>query len=108
MTGLPNLLDGEISHDQITRFLSHKQFTSHDLWANEKKEVRKIESDDLVLIFNDTVHEKQFSNENELISWHFDGTVGRSIKGINLLNCIYHSDQSKIPIAFKLITKEIQ
>ena len=107
-TGLSNLLDGELSHDQITRFLSHKQFTSADLWANVKKEVRQIESDDGVLIFDDTVQEKKFSNENELINWHFDHTVGRSVKGINLLNCIYHSGQSSIPVAFKLITKEIQ
>ena len=41
-TGLSNLLDGEISHDQITRFLSHKQFTSADLWANVKKRCVKL------------------------------------------------------------------
>jgi len=33
-TGLSTLLDEEISHDQITRFLSHKQFSSADLWKN--------------------------------------------------------------------------
>ncbi|MCK5819417.1 MAG: transposase, partial [Psychromonas sp.] len=107
-TGLSNLLDGEFSHDQITRFLSYRKFTSADLWANVKKEVRKIESDDGVLIFDDTVQEKKFSQENELISWHFDHTVGRSVKGINLLNCIYHTGQASIPVAFKLITKDIQ
>ena len=30
-TGLSSLLDGEVSHDHITRFLSHKQLTSVDL-----------------------------------------------------------------------------
>ena len=70
--------------------------------------MRQIESDDGVLIFDDTVQEKQFSNENELITWHFDHTVGRLVKGINLLNCIYHSGQSSIPVALKLITIDIQ
>uniref|UniRef100_A0A6A7G527 IS701 family transposase n=1 Tax=Hirondellea gigas TaxID=1518452 RepID=A0A6A7G527_9CRUS len=107
-TGLSNLLDGEISHDQITRFLSHKQFSSADLWKNVKKEVREIESDEGVLIFDDTVQEKPYSSENELINWHFDHTVGRSVKGINLLNCIYHSNGASLPVAFKLITKPIQ
>ena len=107
-TGLSNLLDGDISHDQITRFLSHKQFNSADLWKNVKKDVREIESDDGVLIFDDTVQEKPYSSENELISWHFDHTVGRSVKGINLLNCIYHSNEASLPVAFKLITKPIQ
>ena len=30
-TGLSNLLDGDISHDQITRVIYHKEFTSSDL-----------------------------------------------------------------------------
>jgi hypothetical protein len=107
-TGLSNLLDGEISHDQITRFLSHKQFRSADLWKNVKKEVRETESDEGVLIFDDTVQEKPYSSENDLINWHFDHTVGRSVKGINLLNCIYHSNDASLPVAFKLITKPIQ
>ena len=70
--------------------------------------MREIESDDGVLIFDDTVKEKPYSSENELISWHFDHTVGRSFKGINLLNCIYHSNEASLPVAFKLITKSIQ
>ena len=53
---LSNILDGVISHDQMTRVLSHKQFTSAVLWANVKKEGWQIESDDLVLIFDDRVH----------------------------------------------------
>jgi hypothetical protein len=68
-TGLSNLLDGEISHDQITRFLSHKQFRSADLWKNVKKEVRETESDEGVLIFDDTVQEKPYTSENDLINW---------------------------------------
>ncbi|MCK5817760.1 MAG: hypothetical protein KAH18_00610 [Psychromonas sp.] len=38
-TRLSNLLGGEISHDPITQFLSHKQFTSADLGENVQKEV---------------------------------------------------------------------
>ncbi len=62
-TGLSYLLGGEISHVQVTRFLSHKQFSSDHLWKNVKDDVRKIESDDGVLIFDDTVQEKPYSSE---------------------------------------------
>ena len=31
-TGLSSLLDGEISHDKVTRFLSERQYTGKDLW----------------------------------------------------------------------------
>ena len=107
-TGLSALLDDDISHDQVTRFLSHKQFSSADLWKNVKKDVREIESEQGVLIFDDTVQEKRYSSENTLINWHFDHTVGRSVKGINLLNCIYHANEVSLPVAFKLITKPIE
>ena len=36
-------------------------------------------------IFDDTLQEKPHSKENDLICWHYDHTVGRSVKGINLL-----------------------
>jgi len=107
-TGLSALLDGDISHDQVTRFLSKKQFSSADLWKNVKKDVREIESEQGVLIFDDTVQEKRYSSENTLINWHFDHTVGRSVKGINLLNCIYYANKVSLPVAFKLITKPIE
>ena len=80
-TGLSQLLEGDLSHDQITRFLSEKDYSSEDLWKSVKKDVRKIEADDGVLIFDDTVQEKPHSKENNLISWHFDHTVNRSVKG---------------------------
>ena len=36
-TGLSSMLDGDISHDQMTRFLSAKEYTSKDLWMEVKK-----------------------------------------------------------------------
>ena len=47
-TGLSALVDGQISHDKITRFLSKEDFISKDLWAFVKKDVRKIEDEDAV------------------------------------------------------------
>jgi len=31
-TGLSAMVDGDVSHDQITRFLSAQEYTSKDLW----------------------------------------------------------------------------
>jgi hypothetical protein len=33
---LSQLLDGEISHDAISRFLSEREYTSKDLWKQVK------------------------------------------------------------------------
>jgi len=107
-TGLSEILDGAISHDKITRFLSKEDYTSKELWQIVKKDVRAIEEEDGVLIFDDTVQEKQYSKESDLICWHWDHTFNRNIKGINLLNCVYYANGVSLPIAFELVKKPIQ
>jgi len=104
-TGSSSLVDKAISHDQITRFLSQQELTFKDLWKVIKKEVRQIETDGGVLIFDDTIQEKPHSKENDLICWHYDHTVSRSVKGINLLNCLYYSKEVSLPVAFELVKK---
>ena len=107
-TGLSKLLDGSFSHDQVTRLLSRNEFTSQTLWEMVKPVVRQLEGTDGVLIFDDTIQEKPYSKENSLISWHYDHTKNRSVKGINLLNCLYHTGEASIPVAYKLIEKTIE
>jgi len=107
-TGLERMLDGEVSHDQITRFLTKETYKSNDLWMQVKPTVRKIEQEEGVLIFDDTVQEKPHTDENEVMCWHYDHSKGRSVRGFNLLNCIYHVDDVSIPVAFELITKPVQ
>lgn len=107
-TGLSDMLDGNISHDKFTRFLADGEWNSKDLWKQVKPTVREVESDDGVLIFDDTVQEKPWMDENDLICWHYDHCKGRNIKGINMLNCLYHVDDISIPVAFELIQKPIR
>ena len=70
--------------------------------------VREVESDDGVPIFDDTVEEKPWMDENDLIAWHYDHCTGRGIKGINMLNCLYHVGDVSVPAAFELIRKPIR
>ncbi|MCK4494703.1 MAG: transposase [Methylococcales bacterium] len=107
-TGLSGLVDNAISHDQVTRFLSQQDFTSKELWKVIKKTAREIETDEGVLIFDDTIQEKPHSKENDLICWHYDHCVNRSVKGINLLNCVYYSKETSLPVAFELVKKPTQ
>ena len=104
-TGLSALLDGDMSHDQITRFMSEEDYTSKDLWRETKAVVRGIEQDDGCLIFDDTVQEKAWTDENELVCWHYDHCKGRSVKGVNLLNAPYHSGGVSVPVAFEIVRK---
>ncbi|MGA9995912.1 MAG: transposase [Pyrinomonadaceae bacterium] len=104
-TGMAHLLDDAISHDKITRFLSAREFTSADLWQIVKPMVRQVERDDALLIIDDSIEEKPYTDENALICWHFDHTKNRSVKGINFLTALYQADDISLPVAFDLVTK---
>ena len=106
-TGLSALLDNKISHDKITRFLSSSDYDSKALWLLVKNQVRSIENDDGCIIFDDTIQEKAYTDENEIITWHFDHTKNRTVKGVNILNCLYSTDDLDIPVAFEIILKNI-
>jgi hypothetical protein len=66
-TGLLDMLNGDVSHDKITRFLSTKKQSTKDLWIKVKSIVRQIEAEDGVLIFNDSIAEKAWTDESDLI-----------------------------------------
>jgi len=112
-TGLSQMLDNGYSHDQISRFLAQRKFTQRDFWKMVKRIIRKIESDDAILAIDDTIEEKPHSTENEMICWHWDHSKGRNVKGINILNFLYHStlgdgQDISIPAAFEVIEKTEQ
>ncbi|HBY07930.1 MAG TPA: IS701 family transposase, partial [Chloroflexi bacterium] len=60
------------------------------------------------MIFDDTIQEKPYTDENEVMCWHYDHSKGRAVQGFNLLNCLYHVDGISIPVAFELIKKPIE
>jgi hypothetical protein len=110
-TGMSRLLP-EISHDQVTRFLSQQELTDKDLWKIVKPHVRRVQSAEAVLIIDDTVEEKPYTDESELITWHYDHCTNRTVKGINLLSALYLSQGTSLqgtslPVAFELIKKTI-
>ena len=104
-TGLSALLNQEISHDAVQRFLSEAKRTSSDLWRIVKRHVRKIESAEGVLIVDDSIAEKPYTDVNDIVCWHYDHTHGRTIKGINFVTCLYHSQSVSLPVGFEIVAK---
>jgi hypothetical protein len=107
-TGLARLLSNEISHDAVTRFLSSEPKTSAALWHVVKPLVRAVEEADGVLIIDDSIEEKPSTDENELVSWHYDHSKDRTVKGINFLTALYHASAVSLPVAFDLVTKTVE
>lgn len=104
-TGLSQVLDGEVSHDQVTRFLSRNQYDSSNLWHMTKPTIRKIETEEGVLSLDDSISEKPYTDENDIVCWHYSHAKGRVIKGINLLSCMVRYGDVALPIGYEIIEK---
>ena len=104
-TGLASLLNDEISHDSVQRFLAVERQTSADLWQIVKPHIRKIESEGGVVIVDDSIAEKPYTDENDIICWHYDHSQQRNIKGINFVTCLYHSSGVSLPVGFEIVAK---
>ncbi len=109
-TGLSALLSGSVSHDPIQRFLSKGEFTSADLWHFVKPHVRAVEQEDGCIIVDDSISEKPYTDENDIIAWHYDHSKGTTVKGINFLSALYHVPELEVslPVGFRLVRKTEQ
>jgi hypothetical protein len=104
-TGLSQVLDGQVSHDQITRLLAGKKQGSAELWQLVKPQVRKMQSDEGVMIIDDSIEEKPYTDETDIVCWHYDHSKDRLVKGINFVTALYHSPGMSLPVGFPLIAK---
>jgi hypothetical protein len=113
-TGLSRLVDGDISHDSISRLLSRNNFSSKSLWQKVKPLVRKHETAEGCLIFDDIIVEKPHTDENDMICWHYDHSTGKTVKGVNMLNAFYHTQSDemaeplRVPVSFQVILKTLR
>ena len=104
-TGLSQLLEGEVSHDQVTRPLSGKKKTAAELWLTVKPFVRQVQSEDGVLIIDDSIEEKPYTDENDIVCWHYDHSKAALVKGINFMTALYASQAVSLPVGFQVIAK---
>lgn len=104
-TGLSQLVKGEISHDEITRLLNSERAMGAQLWQYVKPFVRTVERDDGVLIIDDSIEEKPYTDENEIICWHWDHSKNRNVKGINFVSALYYSQTVSLPVGFEIVAK---
>jgi hypothetical protein len=104
-TGLSMLLEGAISHDRVQRFLASPRKSGADFWQVVKPYVRQIQRADGVLIVDDSISEKPYTDENEIICWHYDHSVDRLVKGINFITVLYHVRGISLPVGYHLVEK---
>jgi Transposase DDE domain len=90
---------------------NHVTFNNQDLWLQVKTDVRLCEGiESAILVVDDTLIEKTFSQENDIICYHHDHCTGNNVKGINLLNggLYYNNQDIYIPVFAEIISKPIK
>jgi hypothetical protein len=86
MTNLAEHLEN-ISHDKINYYLKNEKLTPRLLWDNVKDLI--VADEDAYIIFDDTVLDKRFSEEIEIVRRQYSGNEHGIVKGIGIVNCIY-------------------
>ncbi|MBI1802176.1 MAG: hypothetical protein HY259_07415 [Chloroflexi bacterium] len=69
-----------------------------------KPHVRALQGEDGVLILDDSIAEKPYTDENEWVCWHYDHTQGHAVKGINLITALYQRHPVAWPVGFALVS----
>jgi hypothetical protein len=108
-TGLSELADGTVSHDQITRFLAGEELNGKSLWMKTKKLIRQYGNGEGRLIFDGTAVEKAYMDGNETICRYYDRGKGRNAKGINILAAFYTAENEygklQTPADYQIVSK---
>lgn len=90
--------DDAPAHDSISRWLAGGSYQPHNLW----KYVRSEATLDGNLIVDDTVLDKRWSPNNEIVRYHWSGNEHRTIRGISLVNLLATDGEKCIPIDYRV------
>ena len=83
----------QISHDAINYYLKREKLTPRLLWENVKD---IIEGDaNGYIIFDDSVLDKRYSQEIEMVRRQYSGNEHGVVKGIGVVSCVYVNPQFK-------------
>jgi hypothetical protein len=75
------------SHDMMNRYLAGDRITPHLVWENVEPYI--VPCDDGYVIFGDTVIDKRYSFNIELVRRQYSGNAHGGIKGIGVVTCVY-------------------
>lgn len=75
------------SHDAINRYLRGERITPRLLWDSVRGQV--VATAHGYVVFDDTVLDKNYSHQIELVRRQYSGNAKAVIKGIGVVTCVY-------------------
>lgn len=77
----------QFSHDAVNRYLGGDQIRPRLVWENVQSQV--MQTPDGCIVFDDTVIDKNFSFNIELVRRQYSGNAHGLLKGIGVVTCVY-------------------
>jgi hypothetical protein len=59
-----------------------------------------------VLVLDDCIQDKPWTDESELICWHYDHSKQRSVKGVNFISSLLVCDDVSLPVGVSFVKKD--
>lgn len=81
----------ELDHNSVFRFLKFEKLTPR--MVREKVESDLIFSEKGIIIFDDTVLDKNFSRVLPIASKQFSGNAHHVVNGVGVINCLYYNPE---------------
>ena len=83
------------------------------MWQHVKPLIRQIQEADGVLSIDDSIAHKPHSDENGLVTTHYDHTSGQYVRGINrratpFVSLLYQTSKGQCPLGFEPVIKTQQ
>ena len=84
-------------------------YDSKFLWQQAKPYVQELtqSKETIILSFDDSIQEKQYTDESKLNTWHFHHVFGRSVKGVNFLTALVEAGNMRIPCGVEFLKKDL-
>ena len=77
----------KFSHDALNRYVAGERLQPKLTWENVKGQV--VQTPHGFVVFDDTVADKNYSHEIELVRHQYSGNAHDVIKGIGIVTCVY-------------------
>lgn len=77
----------KFSHDALNRYVAGERLPPKLIWEAVKNQV--VQTPNGFLVFDDTVADKNYSHEIELVRRQYSGNAHGVIKGIGIVTCVY-------------------
>ncbi len=98
-SNLAEHLDG-VSHDAVSDFLQRGRVTANGLWEMVRPLLK--DSEDAVLIVDDSVQNKQYSQHIGLVQRQYSGAEHGLVRGIDIVHLVHYDGQDFYPIDYRI------